>query len=410
MKKASIVSIGNELLSGRTVDTNTAYLGNKLLTLGIVVVSSYSVGDDVKRIVGAIGSAACDADIILITGGLGPTDDDLTRHGLAQYLDSELVFKKELLQEIEAYFKLRNRSMSENNKAQAYIPACSEPVVNDLGTAPGIVTQINDKLFICVPGVPSEMKQMIECHLIERIKAFAGAGSIVVKKLHCIGAGESTLAQMLGDLMQRNRNPLINCTVSGSCITLHIISSAEREDQALAMAQKDEILLRDILGELVFGSDEESLAEVVGKKLKEQKKTLSVAESCTGGLVSKLLTDIPGSSEYFNRGWVSYSNESKVTELNVPVTVIEEYGVVSKEVARAMASGAKEKSRSDYAIAITGIAGPGGGSDQKPVGLVYICVASDKWMVLKRFVFTNNRAVVRVKAALTALNLLRLKM
>jgi nicotinamide-nucleotide amidase len=410
MRKASIISIGNEVLSGQTVDTNASYLSGKLLSIGIPVVSSYTAGDDIDSIVRMLKLASGDADLVLVTGGLGPTDDDLTRQGLAKFLGSELQLQSELLEKIQNVFARRERPMPQKNKIQAYIPAGTKAIENNLGTAPGIRTESKGKLFFALPGVPLEMKQMFEESVLAELKRFAGKGAIVVLKLKCFGAGESVIAEKLGDLMQRGRNPLINCTVQYGVITLHIIATAEDKGKAQRMAKKDEKTLRNILVELIYGTGEQTLAEVVGAKLAQQKKTIAIAESCTGGTLAKLLTDIPGASRYFTYGWVTYSDIAKITELGVKADLIEKDGAVSYRIAEAMAQGARKRAGADFAIGITGIAGPAGGNEQKPIGLVYISVDSDSGCETKRFIFAYDRDFIRLQAAQTALNMLRLKL
>jgi len=410
MKRASIVSIGNELLSGQTVDTNAAYLSENMLTIGIPVVSSYTVGDDTDSIIRSFNLASSDADLVLATGGLGPTDDDLTRQAFANFLGTELQLQKELLQKIQDFFDSRNRRMSAKNKIQAYIPAGAKALANNLGTAPGIMADVEGKLLIALPGVPSEMRKMFEESVLPELHGLAGRQAIVIRKLRCFGTGESNIAELLGPLMERGRKPLINCTAKHGVITLHIIATAKDKTQAQQMAEKDEDLLRNILGELVYGTGDQTLGEVVGEELAQQKKTISVAESCTGGYLAKLLTDIPGASRYFTHGWITYSNSAKTSELGVPPDLIEEYGAVSYRIAQAMAQGAKKRAAATFAIGITGIAGPTGGSERKPAGLVYISIDSDNRCETKRFVFSGGRDTIRLRAAQTALNMLRLKL
>jgi len=409
MKRASIVSVGNEILSGQTVDTNAAYLSAELLTIGVPVVSSYSVGDEIERIVRGLSLASADADVVLVTGGLGPTDDDLTRQAMAKFLGAELQLQDELLEHIQNLFAARGRQMADTNKIQAYIPAGAKALAN-IGTAPGIMAESQGKLYFAMPGVPMEAKRMFEESVRPEIERFAGGQAVVVKKLKCFGAGESTIAELLGTMMQRGRNPLINCTVSSGIITLHIIATAVDKEKAGQMAEKDEKLLQNMLGELIYGVADQDLAEVVGEKLTRQGKTIAVAESCTGGLVAKLLTDIPGSSKYFTFGWITYSDQAKISELGVPADLIREYGAVSEQVAESMARAARKKADTDYAVGITGIAGPAGGSEQKPVGLVYIGVDSENGCDTKRCLFSGNRRFIRLRAAQTVLNILRLKL
>jgi nicotinamide-nucleotide amidase len=406
MKKATIVSIGNELLSGRTVDTNAAYLAAQLLSIGIPVTGVYTVGDDIDLIVHKIRLAGDDGDIIISTGGLGPTDDDVTRQAVAKFLGVELVLRNELMNQISGYFTAHNLQMPAKNIIQAYIPAGAEAIENQCGTAPGIMARSNGTLYIAMPGVPTEMKEMF-IHITPQLREFAGGQAVISKTLKCFGAGESVIAGMLGDMMQRGRNPLINCTVENGVVTLYVIASHKDSETAEQMAQTDVQFLKNKLGDIIYGHDRQTLAEVIGEKLTHLGKTVATAESCTGGLIAKLITDISGSSKYFLQGWVTYSNKAKSAQLGVPAELIEKYGAVSEQVASAMAKGARDMAGADYAIGITGIAGPTGGTEEKPTGLVYISIACDKFIKTERFVFRSDRAAVRIRAAQTALNMLR---
>ena len=454
MKKASVISIGDEIVYGQTPDTNSAYLSGKLLSIGMPVVSIYIVGDDIDLIVQKLNQASDNADVVLLTGGLGPTDDDLTREALARFLGVELRFQDELLQKIDDFFVRRNQQMPARNKYQAYIPAGAKALANNLGTAPGIMAevkgrwQITDgksqmatqeltaenaelaekklklkssevsassavkkgKLFIAMPGVPSEMKQMFEESVLTELKKLASEQTVVVRKLKCFGAGESSIAEKLGELMRRDRNPLINCTAEYGVITLHIIATAEEKNKAEQMAEEDEKLLTKLLGKLIYGRADQTLGEVVGEKLARQKKTIAVAESCTGGCLAKLLTDVPGASRYFTYGWITYTQGAKTSELDVKADLIEKHGAVSEQVAEAMAKGARKRAGADFAIGITGIAGPTGGSEQKPIGLIYIAIDSDNSCETKRFIIAGDRETIRLRAVQTALNMLRLKL
>jgi len=410
MKKASIVTIGNEVLSGRTIDTNAAILGRELFSIGIPVISCYTIGDDVDAIVRSLNLACRDADIVLATGGLGPTDDDVTREAFAKFLGVKLQLQSELLYAIEEFFARRERRMPARNKCQAYIPAGTKALFNNIGTAPGIMAAAGDKLLIAMPGVPREMERMFTESVLPELRQFASGQAIVSKRLGCFGAGESAIAEMLGPIMQRGRNPLINCTAKCGIITLEIVATAANENEAQTIVEKDEELIRTKLGKLVYGVGDQSLAEVVGGQLARRGETLAVAESCTGGTLAKLLTDIPGASRYFTYGWFTYSNDAKIRELGVEPKLIEEHGAVSSEVASAMAEGARSRAGTDFAIAITGIAGPTGATEQKPVGLVYITVSSNGGLQTKRYIISGDRDLVRFRAALTALDVLRLEL
>ena len=410
MKTASIISIGNELLSGQTLDTNAKYLTSQLLSLSIPTVSIYTAADSLDKIIRTLSLAAEDADIIIVTGGLGPTDDDLTRYGLAKFLKTELLLQQDLLDKIQAYFTSRGLEMTENNKRQACIPKNSAALLNNLGTAPGILVHHNEKIIASLPGVPSEMKQMFQDCVAPILKEFSKEQTILIKKLNCFGAGESRIAQALGSLLGRDRNPLINITVHFGRITLTINATADNQNDAQKLLDADVKQICNKLGTLVFSEDDTTLSQTMGRLLTQQNKTLATAESCTAGLLGKLITDSAGSSTYFKQGWITYSNESKTQLLNVPAELIEKHGSVSRQVAEAMAVNARKIAEVDYAIAITGIAGPTGGTADKPVGLVYISLASANEAITEKFVFSHDRSFIRARSAQTALNILRLKL
>lgn len=410
VKKASIVSIGNEVLSGRTVDTNAAYIARRLRSISVPVVSIYVAPDEVRAIRRVLALAACDADMVVISGGLGPTDDDLTRQAIAEFLGVELALHEDLLAKIQEFFDRRGVVMPARNAIQAHLPAGAKPIDNATGTAPGVEARKGDAVLFALPGVPSEMEQMLETSVLPRVREIARSQAIVTRRLKCFGAGESTIADMIGDAMDRGRNPLVNCTVHTGVITLEVVATSSDQGQAQEMAAAEEASLRQALGTLVYGVEEQTLADVVGEKLAQVGKTVAAAESCTGGLLAKLITDVPGSSRYFLCGWVTYSNEAKSRELGVLPALIETHGAVSEQVAVAMAQGARYKAGTDFAIGITGIAGPEGGSEHKPVGLVYIAVSSRDSTDTSRYVFPHDRSAVRLRAAQTALNLLRLKL
>jgi nicotinamide-nucleotide amidase len=407
---AFLLSIGNELLSGLTVDTNAAWISGQLAELGIPTIGVLTVPDEIADTVEALRLAISKADIVIVTGGLGPTDDDLTRQSLAQYLGVELQFHPELFESIAAFFRRRKFTMVEKNRIQAYLPAGTEAIPNSTGTAPGMFACKGKVRIFCLPGVPSEMKVMFTDFLGPRLAEFTDRQVIVSRRLKCFGTGESMIAEKLGDRMLRGRNPLINCTVSDAVITLHVVATASDRPSAEAMIQKDQTALCEILGNWVYGRDDQTLAEVVGARLAQSNKTIAVAESCTGGLIGKMLTDVPGSSRYFAYGWVTYGNQAKHSELGVDSALLAQYGAVSEPVVRAMAEGARQRSGADVAVAVTGIAGPEGGTEQKPVGLVYVGLATPDQTIVQKCQFPQSSAMIRNRAALTALNLVRLQM
>ncbi|HPD46130.1 MAG TPA: competence/damage-inducible protein A [Anaerohalosphaeraceae bacterium] len=410
MKTAAVISIGNELLTGETVDTNAPWLCAELRACGIPAVSVTAVGDDESAIIAALQHAADRADVLILTGGLGPTGDDLTRSALAAFLGSKLEFHQPLLDHIAAFFASRNLQMPDTNRLQAYLPAGTTPIPNETGTAPGILAEHRGKLIACLPGVPSEMKQMFVDHLKPHCKSLAADQHLVTRKLMCCGLGESAIAQMLGPRMDRSRNPLVNTTASAGIVTIYVVASAPDRSTAEQLADAETAAVRDTLGPAVYGRDDQTLAEVVGQMLAERGKTLAIAESCTGGLIAKLITDVPGSSRYFKCGWVTYANEAKIRDLNVPPQTIEQHGAVSEPVALAMARGAKARAAADYAIATTGIAGPTGGTSEKPVGLVYIALDTPGGPSCRRLLFPTSRRNMRLRTALAALDMLRLEL
>ncbi len=409
-KKASILSIGNELLSGRTVDTNAAYIARRLRTIGVPVVSVHGVADEEPAIRRMLGLAMSEADIVLTTGGLGPTDDDLTRQAIADFLGVNLVLREEMLGGLQQFFDRRGVEMPARNASQAYMPQGATGIENPVGTAPGIRAQIEGKLLYALPSVPREMECIFEAVVLPELRQFARGQAFAVRRLRCFGAGESRIAELIGEAMRRGRNSLVNCTAHAGVITLEIVATAGEQGRAEEMAAGEEQSLRALLGDLVYGTGDQTLAEVVGESLARMGMTIAVAESCTGGLLAKLITDVPGSSRYFTCGWVTYGNEAKSRELEVPPEMIDKYGAVSEQVAQAMAQGARRRAGADYAISITGIAGPGGGTELKPVGLVYISVGSHNSTEISRHVFAFDRSSVRLRAAQTALNMLRLKL
>jgi len=426
---AIIISIGDELILGQTVDTNAAWLSQQLSSLGITVREHITVGDDINAIVGQLRRAGGmpsalnnDAvEVVLVTGGLGPTDDDLTRHALAKVLETELKLHQPSLGRIEQFFVRLNKPMSQTNHVQAMIPCGCDVLENNVGTAPGITTQIGKTPVFFLPGVPAEMKVMFDESVKDKLRQKVSAGGAekvcAYRTLHTYGAGESSIAEMLGDMMSRGRNPVVNCTAAHSIVSIRIISRGPDEKTARVLIEPVERELRKRLGTFIFGSDEDTLAGVVGGLLRRNGSTVAVAESCTGGLLAKELTDISGSSSYFMAGWVTYSNDAKVRFLQVNPEILERYGAVSEQVACELARNACRESQTDYALSITGIAGPTGGiagptggAEGKPVGLVYIGLADRGGVEVVRNVFPGGRDCVRRRAVYSALNILRLKL
>ena len=415
--QAIILSIGDELVLGQTVDTNSAFLSAELVKLGIGTVYHQTVADDRAMIAQAIGNAAGAADVVIISGGIGPTDDDLTRDALSDALGAELYTDERALAAIQEMFSKRNRIMPERNKLQAMRPRGTETIPNSCGTAPGIIARHKRATIYVTPGVPSEMFAMWNLSIrpaIEKLGAADGKrrGIILTCKVNTFGLGESTVAELLGNLMDRKRNPIVGTTVAGGVVSVRVRS--EFDDPRKAQAELDDTLAKveAAVGGFAYGREEETLAMSVVRTLKKHGKTLATAESCTGGLVSGSITDIPGSSAVFLGGWVTYSNELKTSQLGVPEEMLAAHGAVSAPVARAMAINAAKRSGADYAIAITGIAGPDGGTPTKPVGLVFAGLArrnaaGDLFAEVMQLNVGGSRDMVRDRAGKCALQMLR---
>ena len=410
--QAVILSIGDELVLGQTVDTNAAWISQQLAQRGVFCTHHLTVDDDLPAIAEAFHWAAQRADLVIVTGGLGPTEDDLTRQALAEALGEELVTDARQRQRMEAFFAERNYHMSPRNLCQVEHPPSSTMLDNDRGTAPGLQAHLHGAAVFVFPGVPREMKPMLERYVLPTLPATGK--TILATKVNTFGQGESTVAEHLGELAARDRNPLVGTTVSQGIVSVRI--RAEFEDPCVAQDELDAAVaqVQQALGPIVFGRDEEQLQDVVLKLLSDRKQTLATAESCTGGLIGKLLTDVPGSSETYQGGWVTYTNTMKHTQLGVASDLLQQHGAVSAPVVQAMASGAAERSGSDYALAVSGIAGPDGGTETKPIGTVFLGIAypstAGHETLALQCRFPGQRASIRDRSAKAALQLLRLKM
>lgn len=406
--KAEIISVGTELLLGQIVDTNAAYLGQQLAELGIDVFFKQTVGDNPARVRGAVRLALGRADVVLITGGLGPTEDDLTVASVAEELNLLLEPHAEIAERIRQFFEVRGRVPTETVYKQALIPTGARAIPNLRGTAPGVhIDQDGRELFI-MPGVPFEMYGMMESYVIPRLRERTGGVVIRSRVLRVTGEGESTVEARIKNLIG-GTSPTIAPYAKLGEVHLRVTAKGAPSDVA-AQLDAGEAGLRERLGEMIYGTNEESLELVVGRLLGERAATLAVAESCTGGLVAKRLTDIPGSSAYFLEGIVAYSNEAKRDQLGVSAASIEQHGAVSAEVAEAMARGIRDRAGSTYGLSVTGVAGPTGGTTAKPVGLVFLGLATAERTQHRRVNFGTEagRSGIRWLAAQAALNLLRL--
>ena len=404
--KAFIISIGDELLSGMTVDTNFPYLARRMGELGISVVAHATIGDDQSTITHAITSGAQRAEVILITGGLGPTPDDLTRQGLADALGMELVLDAKRLAEIESFFRTRSRTMQPSNRIQAMIPTGATSIPNPLGTAPGIVARLGSSDVYALPGVPHEMQKMFEQSVAPHL--CGPSGRVVHRQLHCFGQGESDIAAQIADLMQRGRNPAVGTTADAGSVTIRVAAAGPDGPRARDLADGAVAEISKRLGPLVVGTDGRALPAVVGELLRRDRATLATAESCTGGWIAQLITSVPGSSDYYRGGVTAYADDAKRDLLAVPAELLQAHGAVSEPVAAAMAEGARRRLAADWGLSATGIAGPTGGSEDKPVGLVYLGLAGPAGTTVHRHVVPDLREIIRLRAAQTALNHLRL--
>ncbi len=405
---AEIITVGSELVRGLIVDTNSAWMSRRLATIGVPVDFHTSVADDPVRMEAAFKLAASRSDVVLVAGGLGPTADDLTREILARAAGKKLVLHPPSLDHIAELFRRFGRPMTENNKSQAYLPEGAEVIANPNGTAPGFCLKLGRAEVHVFPGVPYELYAMFDAFTLPRLRSMqATPGVIKMRRLQCFGVGESQVDQAVRHLMAHDRNPNVGLLVHNFVITVEIVARAADEIAADALLLKDEADVRALLGDIVFGVDDDTLASTAARELMSHNLTVALAESCTGGLIADLLTDVPGVSKAFLAGVVSYSNESKSDLLGVPAELIARHGAVSDPVARAMAEGARKRTRASVALAVTGIAGPTGGTPEKPVGLVYIARADAKDTEAREFHFTGSRERVRMRAAMTALDTLR---
>lgn len=402
-----MIFTGDELLRGDIVNGNQAYLGEALLELGLFATHALTVHDNLASIARAIrDTLRRGPDVLIISGGLGPTEDDLTREAVAAALDVPLEHHPELLEQIAARFAQFNMTMAPSNRKQAQLPA-GAAALPFTGTAPGFWMEADGVFLAAVPGVPRELHAMWEHELRPLLQARLGGAEegVVVRRLRVAGIGEGTLADALKGLPWKEEGVEFGTRAGLEGITVILRSRADADSRA-AVARL-EARVREILGDKVFGTGSADMAEVLGDLLRSKGLTVATAESCTGGLIAKRLTDIPGSSDYMVGGVVAYSNELKTRLLDVDPAVLAAHGAVSEEVARAMAAGATARLGADCALATTGIAGPGGGSPEKPVGLVYIATSVRGTIEVERYTLFRGRREIRERAAQTALDLLR---
>jgi nicotinamide-nucleotide amidase len=408
---AELLTIGDEILYGQIVDTNSQWMSVELSNAGIKVIRKTTVGDHEGEILAAFAEAEKRADIVLITGGLGPTNDDLTKPCLAKYFNCEVKIHEEALAEVTEFFKSRGRELTEINRQQAALPVCSEKITNVLGTAPGMWFERNGKVFVSMPGVPHEMKRMMTDLVIPKLKNAFSTPAIYHKVIRTVGIGESFLAEKIVE-WENALPPHIKLAYLPSLgeVKLRLTSIGNTTE---ALVNETELLtekLRERIGQYIYGYGDEPLEVAVGKKLQDKKLTIAIAESCTGGYLSHLITSVPGSSSYFLGSIIPYDYAIKMRQLGVKPETLEQYGAVSEETIREMANLVRAKFNTDIGVATSGIAGPGGATAEKPVGTVWIAY-SDKHQTVTRKLQLSKERLLNIKmASIAVLNLVRLSL
>jgi nicotinamide-nucleotide amidase len=416
--RAIILSVGDELVLGQTVDTNSAWISRQLAAIGIGVAAHLTVPDDQNAIEQAMLESVGRCDVLIISGGIGPTEDDLTRQALAAVMNVPLDLNDGWLKELEGFFAARGRGMPEMNRIQAMIPRGANIIFNHAGTAAGIDANYRsgDQKTICrvfvMPGVPKEMKAMFARDVLPHVAKAAGGAVILSRTLHTYGLGESTVAERLGPQMMRGRNPSVGTTVSEGQVSIRVNASFPTVDEAQRQLEATCAACVEALGDVIYGQDGDDLPHVVGSLLLARKDapggtSVATAESCTGGLLAKMLTDVSGSSEYFHRGWVTYDASAKDEVLGVGFSIIREHGLVSEPVAVAMANGARSRADAAFGLGVTGVAGPGGGTAETPVGTCCIALTYGDGFLARTFNFPGDREMIRDRAAKMALTMLR---
>lgn len=407
--KAEIISIGDELLIGQVVNTNASWMAEQLNLAGIQVVRITTISDQEQDILTALEDASARAKVILLTGGLGPTRDDITKHSLCTWFGTRLVFHKPSFENAERIFRERGKKITAINRAQAEIPENCTPIQNDNGTAPGMWFERDGTTYVSLPGVPYEMKAMVRNHILPALAKRKNGHYIVYKMILTQGVGESFLSELISEWeLALPENIKLAYLPQPGIVRLRLTATGpDREELGRQLRQKTDELL-GLIPDLVFGFGEETLEENVGKLLKKKACSLSTAESCTGGYIAHLITSIAGSSEYFTGSVVAYDNAIKTGVLGVNEDTITSHGAVSEQTVVEMAEGIRKKFGTDYSIAVSGVAGPGGGSDQKPVGTTWIAIAGPQQNFVRKYLFGNNRERNIRVAAVTALNQLRL--
>ncbi|MFT5666527.1 MAG: nicotinamide-nucleotide amidase [Vicingaceae bacterium] len=408
--QAELITIGDEILIGQTIDTNSAWMGKELNSLGIQVSQITSIKDERDAIKNALFAAEQSAvNLVFITGGLGPTKDDITKHVLCEYFNTLLIRNNEVLERIQTFFKARGREMLESNNQQADVPEACTVLLNDMGTASGMWFERNGTVFVSMPGVPYEMKHLMQDRVLPKIQELFKLPAVFHKTIMTTGIGESFLVEIIKDWETSLIPEDIKIAYLPSPGIVRIRLTGQGDD----LAPLQEKVLRkakelySLIPQHIFGEDDISMEEALGNLLKEKGQTIATAESCTGGYIAHLLTNRPGSSAFYLGGFVSYDNQVKIEVLRVDKDSIEEEGAVSETVVKQMANGARNLLKTDLAIATSGVAGPDGGTEEKPVGTVWIAIASSKGVIAKKFLFEKNRDRNIRRTALAAMSMVR---
>lgn len=407
---AEIITIGDELLIGQVIDTNSAWIAEQLNLIGIKVHQITSISDDQNHILTTLNEASERAQLILITGGLGPTKDDITKQTLCKYFDTSLVFSEEAYANVEKIFSSRGYAVSELNRLQAMVPANCRVIANPNGTAPCMWFEKDDCIYVSMPGVPFEMKAIMEQEIIPQLLDKLNK-VIIHRTILTEGVGESHLASII-ELWEDSLPSFIKLAYlpQPGMVRLRLTAYGTDRNELQSAIDKAEKELYPFAGNYIFGFDTDTMESVVGQLLRDKGMTLSTAESCTGGNIAQLITSIAGSSDYFKGSIVAYSNEIKENLLGVPHQVLVEHGAVSEQTVIAMAEGIRNRFATDYAISVSGIAGPGGGTPEKPVGTTWIAVATPTETIARKFMFGEHRGRNIRKASISALNMLRGKL
>ena len=405
---AELLTIGDELLYGQIVDTNSQWMGAELSNIGVKVIRKTTVGDLEEEIMTAFAEAEKRADVILITGGLGPTNDDLTKPCLARYFGCEMKIHEEALAEVTEFFTSRGRTLTELNRLQASLPACCEKITNRLGTAPGMWFERNGKVFVSMPGVPHEMKVMMTEIILPKLKKAFQTPNIHHTIIRTVGIGESFLAEKIA-AWERSLPPHVRLAYLPGYgeVKLRLTATGADPEKLRTEAQILTGKVKLLIGEYIYGVGNDPLEVAVGHLLRERKLTLAIAESCTGGYLSHLITSVPGSSEYFSGSIIAYSNEVKINDLGLKEETLALHGAVSEAAIREMAHQVRAKFQTDIGVATSGIAGPGGGTPEKPVGTVWIACADARQTVVRKLQLSKDRLINIKLSSTSALNLLR---